>query len=292
MLLKDFIREASPSLCKLYPEQEAHAIVMRLCEDYLGVKSYTHIIEPSYEVPSDKEEGLKDCMERLLDGEPIQYVIGWTEFCGKRFNVNRNVLIPRPETELLVDRAIREAESRFGKKTMHKRNVLDICCGSGCITWSLAAGLPKVKSVIGVDISEEALEVAAHQPFHYHNMPQFILGDVMSDAPLGDKKFSIITSNPPYVMESEMGSMHRNVLAFEPALALFVPDDDPLRFYRGIQSWSSHHMTEDGFGITEINQELGLQTEAIFAEWFERTEIIKDLNGKDRFILYSDPVEE
>ena len=169
MLLADFIKKGVAALEPLYPTAEAHSIVLMLCESLIGTKSYTHIVEPRYDIDKKAEQPLAEAMLRLQAGEPIQYVIGRTDFCGHSFKVNRNVLIPRPETELLVREAIKIAgriqrmRIPYGKSAEPVR-VLDLCTGSGNIAWSVALGVPGAR-VVGVDISEAALDVARSQNF-------------------------------------------------------------------------------------------------------------------------------
>ena len=170
MLLKDFIRENTASLCALYPEAEARSIVMRLCEERLGVHSYTHIVDPSYILT--QEEQLREDMRRLQTGEPLQYVLGFVEFCGRRFKVDGRVLIPRPETELLVEEAL-----KFARSLDHPARILDLCTGSGCIAWTLALELPD-SEVVAVDISEDALAVARSQFPESADRVRFVQADI------------------------------------------------------------------------------------------------------------------
>ena len=164
MLLKEFIAEGVASLRDLYPEAEARSIILMLCEALLGVQRYTHLIEPQTEVPAAKERALSEALERLKAAEPVQYVTGVASFCGHEFRVTKDVLIPRPETECLVQEACAAAEALERMRTAAGRSgealrILDLCTGSGCIAWSLALALPGAR-VTGVDISEKALEVA------------------------------------------------------------------------------------------------------------------------------------
>ena len=288
MLLRDFIRESSSSLSKAYPPKEAQAIVLRLCQDVLGVKSYTHVVEPSYEIPSESLPILERSMDRLLGGEPLQYVLGRAEFCGHVFTVTPDVLIPRPETEILVERAV----AHIGKMNRNGIRVLDLCSGSGCIAWSVALACPGVK-VVAVDISDKALKVASSQKFNRTETegkfipPEFVEADILGDVPFGkDDKFDVILSNPPYIRNSEKPLMDRNVLDYEPSEALFVSDEDPTVFYRAIARWSAILMKEGGLGISEINQELGDATADEFRSCFESVSILSDLSGRDRFVEY------
>ncbi len=274
MLLSQFIRESTAALEALYPPQEAKGLVVRLDEHILGVSSYAHIVEPGLEVPADKLPALSAALGRLLAGEPLQYVLGVQEFCGRPFRVSPSVLIPRPETEQLVQEA--EKGLRPGMQ------VLDLCTGSGCIAWTLALDVPGC-SVTAVDISEEALKVARGQ-FPEPAGPLFIQADVL-DVPeaFPGAPFDLIVSNPPYIRESEKARMHRNVLEHEPELALFVPDSDPLLFYRAISLWARRFLSPGGRCIVEINEELGEETAALFAG-LGRVRVIRDLFSRERFV--------
>lgn len=288
MLLAEFIRESVPALEKLYPSPEARGLVLMLCEERLGVRSYTHIVEPLFEIPEAALSGLKADMSRLAAGEPIQYVLGYTEFCGRKFKVGPSVLIPRPETGQLVDESLKllAAMGRPAK-------VLDLCTGSGCIAWSVALGAPGV-SVTAADISEPALALARSQFEDVPsgaNAPEFVCSDLLGGCREICGCFDLLLSNPPYVMEKEKAAMRRNVLDHEPGIALFVPDDDPLLFYRALASVSLRLLDSSGTGIVEINEALGPETAAVFeAAGYRKTEILRDIFGKDRFVRFSSRV--
>ena len=285
MLLAEFIRESVPALEKLYPSPEARGLVLMLCEERLGVRSYTHIVEPLFEIPEPELPGLKADMSRLAAGEPIQYVLGYTEFCGRKFKVAPSVLIPRPETGQLVDESLKllAAMGRPAK-------VLDLCTGSGCIAWSVALGAPGV-SVTAADISEPALALARSQFEDVPsgaNAPEFVCSDLLGGCREICGRFDLLLSNPPYVMEKEKAAMRRNVLDYEPGIALFVPDDDPLLFYRALASVSLRLLDSSGTGVVEINEALGPETAAVFeAAGYKKTEILRDIFGKDRFVRFS-----
>jgi release factor glutamine methyltransferase len=298
MLLVDFIRQGVAALEGMYPTAEARGIVLMLCEELIGTKSYTHIVEPQYEIDKKSVQPLAEAMLRLQAGEPIQYVIGRTEFCGYSFRVNKDVLIPRPETELLVREAIKIAGQvkrmriPYGKSADPVR-VLDLCTGSGNIAWSLALAVPGAR-VVGVDISEEALAVARSQNFSAllksqgALAPTFVAADVLdTEQEFNYGEFDLILSNPPYIMEKERQMLRRNVVDFEPARALFVPDDDPLLFYKAVARWSERFLSPNGKGLTEINEVLGKETEALFRECgFGQTDLVKDFYDKNRFVFY------
>ena len=297
MLLVDFLKEGIASLENLYPTAEARNVVLMLCEEVIGTKNYTHIVEPQYKIDRKGEKPLVAALERLKAGEPIQYVIGKTEFCGRTFRVSPDVLIPRPETELLVREAIKLASRikrmriPYGKSAEPVR-VLDLCTGSGNIAWTLALSVPGSR-VVGVDNSERALDVARGQNFSTELKsagalaPTFVAADVLdTEQEFNFGEFDLILSNPPYIMEKEKPLLRRNVLDFEPASALFVPDEDPLLYYRAILRWSERFLSAEGKGLTEINEVLGKETEAVFANAFPQTEIVKDFYDKNRFIFY------
>jgi release factor glutamine methyltransferase len=299
MLLSDFLRQGIAALEPLYPTAEARNIVLMLCEELIGTKSYTHIVEPQYQIDKKWVQPLAEAMLRLQSGEPIQYVIGKTEFCGHTFKVTSDVLVPRPETELLVREAIKVADRvkrmriPYGKSAEPVR-ILDLCTGSGNIAWSLALAVPGAR-VVGVDISEAALDVARGQNFSAQLKatgalaPTFVAADILDTAQeFNYGEFDLVLSNPPYVMESEKVSMRRNVVDYEPAGALFVSDEDPLVFYRAIASWSQRFLSPDGKGLTEINEALGEQTRKLFADaGFAQAELVKDFYDKNRFVFYA-----
>lgn len=298
MLLAEFVKAGTKALESLYPQKEARSIVLMLCEEVLGTENYTHIVEPEFKIDDKKLPELEAAMERLKKMEPVQYVLGHTEFYGRTFKVDPAVLIPRPETELLCRDAIKlgmrvyRMRSPYGKNAEPVR-ILDLCTGSGCIAWTMALSIPGSR-VTAVDISDAALEVAAGQDFASELKskktfkPEFIKADVLdSEQEIELGPFDMVLSNPPYIMESEKEDMRRNVLEYEPESALFVPDDDPLLFYRAIARWSQRFMSPDGVGLSEVNESLARQTETVFkAAGYAHTEIVRDLSDKNRYIIY------
>ena len=275
--MRDFINEACGSLERLYPAQEARSIVSVYLEETLGVKSYTHITEPSRSIPESGLGALQEGLKRLSSGEPLQYVLGYADFCGHRFKVGPSVLIPRPETEQMVRCSLENL--RPGSR------VLDLCTGSGCIAWSVFLGAQDVE-VTGVDISPEALECARSQ-FDGPG-PDFVLSDILCEGWTGGLgKFDLLLSNPPYVMEREKALMRGNVLDYEPQIAIFVPDDDPLLFYRAIALAAPGLMKEGARGMVEINEALGEQTAAVFASaGLSDVRIERDFCNKARFVSF------
>jgi release factor glutamine methyltransferase len=226
---------------------------------------------------------LEEDLRRLCSGEPIQYVLGYTVFCGERFRVGPGVLIPRPETEQLVTEAV-----RLLREAGPGARVLDLCTGSGCLAWSLARAVPGTE-LVGVDLSESALSYARSQSPSSAGEPAFLRADVLdTEQPFPYGPFDLIVSNPPYVRDSERGAMRPNVLDHEPAEALFVPDGDPLLFYRAVARWAQRFLRPGGAGIVEINEALGAETAAVFRQAsFKNVQILPDFAEKDRFIRFS-----
>lgn len=284
MLLSEFIREGTRLLSSVYPEREASAIVQRLCEDMLGTEHLAHILHPETCIPEGREEELFSALRRLQNSEPLQYVTGRAQFFGREFNVGRGVLIPRPETEQLVSFALPSVTP--GAK------VLDLCTGSGCIAWSIALECPQ-SSVVAVDLSAEALNIARRQFDGGENManrPDFLDADVL-DPSFAERfeagSIDVLVSNPPYIMDSERALMRANVLDYEPSMALFVPDSDPLLFYKAIAGIAALLLKHGGTGYVEINESLGAQTAALFSEpIFINVEVLEDFFGKQRFVRF------
>ena len=293
MLLKDLIRDGVQVVSALYPEEEARGMVSAYLKSAIGVERYTHLVHPDFEVNDEDSEIAAEAFSRMASGEPLQYVIGRTEFYGRTYKVNPDVLIPRPETELLC----REALIRLDG--LSKPRIADLCTGSGCIAWTMALECPGA-DVVAVDISDGALNTALSQDFKREmdmlgaSAPDFVKADVLNTADVLDSgvlkagMFDVILSNPPYVRESEKSLMRTNVLDHEPHLALFVPDDDALKFYKAVSDLSVRLMSPDGFGIVEINEALGAETADVFRNaGFTDVTLLKDLSDKDRFVFFS-----
>ena len=292
MTLQEFISLVVERLSVHYPVQEAKAIAVRLLKESIeGYKGYEHLVEPGRELEgfaAGTEEYLLKCAQRLATGEPLQYVLGYEWFCGHRFNVASGVLIPRPETEELVREVVSSAN---GPDCEGNVRVLDICTGSGCIAWSVAAELGKRAQVYGCDISPEALAIACGQEIDAD--VKFFECDILAPqaeevigAECGAAKFDIIVSNPPYVCECEKALMQKNVLDFEPELALFVPDDDPLRFYRRIAQLSGRLLKPGGKLFFEINERFGRETVEMLEETgFVGCRVLQDIFGKERMVV-------
>lgn len=295
MLLKDLIRKGIETVSVCYSEREAKEIVSAYMEDVFCIKRYQSSLTPDMEMSEGQACQAGRDFARIAAGEPLQYVTGKAFFYSREFRVTPDVLIPRQETEMLCHTVL--------STSRRNQNILDLCTGSGCIAWTLALEMPGSK-VTAVDISDGALSVASSQDFieemdrTHAFKPCFIKADVLkgpavcanffSDYATLSPKFDIIVSNPPYVMDSEKPLMRTNVLDHEPHLALFVPDDDALKFYVAVAQWAAKLLAEDGIGVVEINEALGEQTAQVFMEYgFSAVDIIQDLHGKDRFVRFS-----
>ena len=291
MLLADLVRRGVKSLKALYPEPEARSMVLLLCQERLGVMSYTHIVEPATEVPEEDLDGLLEDISRMAAGEPIQYVLGYTEFRGWIFKTDSRALIPRIETEHLVEEVVlhaREVPVRAGEPL----RILDLCTGSGCIAWSLAYEIPGAV-VTASDISVDALALARSQ---FRRLPakvvrpQFMKGDIL-DFGTPFPECDILTANPPYITLPEREFMRPNVLDWEPEIALFAPSEDALAFHKAIALWAGRLLSPGGLGIVEINEDLGAPSLEVFRKaGFENAVLVEDFAGKERFVRFNKPL--
>lgn len=255
---------------------EKQAIALMLLEKITGLTK-TAIISgrPSTLSPSQKAV-LDESVARLNKKEPIQYILGEAWFYGRSFFVDRHVLIPRPETELVVEEALHRAPSDAA-------SILDIGTGSGCIAITLAIELPG-SGITAVDISEMALEVARRNASLWQvTNVIFVEQDILKDSI--DNRYDLILSNPPYVPSSESSSLEAHVLQYEPHEALFVPDHDPLIFYRAIAEYGHDLLNPEGFIIVEIHESFGESAKALFEKYGYQARIICDLDAKDRVII-------
>lgn len=284
MNLKDFRTLFNNELTDLYPKTEIDAFFFRLIEDKLGFQLMDVFTKQDAIISSDDLSAMNSVLERLKKQEPIQYILGKTNFYGLSFVANKNVLIPRPETEELVSWILNEIEKRVAKEqNTNPLNLLDIGTGSGCIAISLKNNLEN-SAVFGLDISEEALKVATENATKNKVEVNFIKADILNTEKL-HQKFDIIISNPPYVRELEKKEIKPNVLNNEPHLALFVPDNKPLVFYEKIADFAKKNLTKNGVLFFEINQYLGKETSTMLQEKeFKNVILKKDLFGNNRMI--------
>lgn len=285
MTLKEYRSFFTESLLTIYPKTEIEAFLYLLIEEYLGLNRIEFVLEPNYEIKEEKIQLLNKGLERLKKEEPIQYIIGHTEFFGYSFIVNKNTLIPRPETEELVAWVLNE----IGKPGLNQgkiKSILDIGTGSGCIPISIAKE-NKNTNLTAIDISEEALKTAQKNAENNKVTIHFTKANILTEAKL-DKQYDIIISNPPYVRNLEKKEIKNNVLLNEPHLALFVEDKNPLIFYDKIADLAKQYLTKKGKLFFEINQYLGEETKQLLIQkGFKNIELRKDIFKNDRMIKAS-----
>ena len=264
------------SLRDIYPLEELKALSMLICCDMLELDALDIYMGKDIILSECKQRELENIIFRLQKNEPIQYVRGFAEFCGRRFKVAPGVLIPRPETAELVDLIVKESPGAS--------RLLDIGTGSGCIAISLDKSLPDAE-VEAWDVSEEALAIARKNNGELNARVVFRRQDVMADGFDKSSRYDVIVSNPPYVTEAEKQGMEANVLDWEPGIALFVPDDDPLRFYRRIAGLGNDLLLPGGRLYFEINQAYGRETAHMLEmNQYCNVRVIKDIFGKDRIV--------
>lgn len=282
--VRDCRKYYAGELEKLYGSDEANALIMILLDHYFGIDKVKIALNPELRLSESELLTLHFAVKELLKNKPVQYVTGETEFCGMRFSVNENVLIPRPETEEMVKMITNSVETR--RATSIPNSILDIGTGSGCIAISLAK-LLKNSLVTAVDVSEKALEVAEKNAEANSAPVTFIKDDILNpqNPDLLNGQFDIIVSNPPYVCESEKSEMRANVLDYEPSTALFVSDHDPLVFYRKILEFAQKTLKPNGEVWFEINEKFGQEMQNLcFEKGFKNVEIIKDFRERDRIV--------
>lgn len=270
------------SLSGLYPDLEVKALAKGILTDVFGFSAVDLYAGKDRNFSTKEREKLEDILSRLKRFEPFQYITGEIFFLGHPFYVTHDVLVPRPETAELVEWITRDYASQEGLR------VLDIGTGSGCIAVSLARLLPR-SSVLAWDVSEAALSVARRNAARNGVNVECVRVDVLSHI-VAMPDADIWVSNPPYIREQEKASMDRNVLDWEPGLALFVPDNDPLLFYRKIAELGSKHLSSSGVLYYEINQAYGRETvELLRSMGYRNVELRKDLSGNDRMVKAERP---
>lgn len=257
-------------------EEEAYALSKYLLTEVLEQQWLELITSPSIEIGKVMAKRIEKIAERLLDMEPIQYILGYTYFLDRKFDVSPDVLIPRPETEELVNTII-------NKCNIHYPRILDIGTGSGCIGISLALEL-ETRTFTGIDNDPSALKVAESNARKYGVGMEPMRLDVLSHTlPLSE--YDIVACNPPYVKPSEKKFMKKNVLDYEPSRALFVPEEDPLIFYRKIISQSLDILSPEGMLFFEMNELYGYEIKRLLIDSnYRDVKIDQDIHGKDRFV--------
>lgn len=281
--MRAFIESAKSQLASLYTPQEINRIVRLMLEKWASVDAVSFYADKDRKIPLSELPTLQLALDRLCKHEPIEYVLGTADFAGMKLHVDKRVLIPRPETEELVD-WIRQ-DYRKNEKTSPNR-LLDVCTGSGCIILALANEWP-ASHLEGWDISTEALEVANMNALANHATILFKCVDALTVEPSEKETetFDLIVSNPPYVLRSESSEMASNVMDYEPHLALFVNDETPLLFYAALARLGKKLLKPGGSLYVELNGKLGEHTKNLFDnQGYSEVTLKKDLFGKDRFV--------
>ncbi len=252
-------------------QEEIKSILYLLFEKEFGLSRTEILAEKEI---TGNEKRFEEVIQRINNHEPIQYILGGAYFFGRNFFVNPSVLIPRPETELLVQ--------LIKNEKLFALTILDIGTGSGCIAVSLALEIPSA-TVHALDVSDQALSVAKENAKRLSASVNFLQLDILTQSP-SLTELDVIVSNPPYVMEKEKSEMNKNVLNYEPHLALFVTDDNPLQFYQVIAKKGKQLLKTNGKVFMEINPRFGKEVAALFNSFGYKTEIIKDMEDKDRVV--------
>jgi release factor glutamine methyltransferase len=279
----DYIKDA---LKDLYPKEEITGMTRLIFGKICGMSLHRQLLDYNKQIPDDERERIIATVERLKKMEPLQYILGETEFYSIPVSLNPSVLIPRPETEELVDMIVRsDYVKNYRKKTPLR--IMDIGTGSGCISIALAKNIPN-SEIIAADISSAALRNTVDNLIHNNIFSVIPLNiNILDEGEWQDApgKFEIIVSNPPYVLNSEKKNMSDNVLKYEPRRALFVPDGNPLKFYKAIADFARKKLLKNGLLFLEINPLTDERLKRLLAEkGFKDIEIRKDLSGKNRFI--------
>ena len=262
----------------VYDKEEVHCFFYILCDFFLQYSRFEVSMALDTIVSAKNTTVFEKALLRLKKQEPIQYILGTTEFYGLTFKVNKHTLIPRPETEELVDWVLSNLHDQDSEL-----DILDIGTGSGCIAISLAKNIPTAK-VSGLDISEKALEVAQENAVKNQVLVSFCKKDILETTSL-EKKYDVMVSNPPYVRQLEKKAMNANVLDYEPGVALFVPNEDPLLFYRKIAQLAMVSLQTRGWLYFEINEYLSKEMDVLLKEiGFANIEIKKDFREVPRMI--------
>lgn len=283
MKVKEVIELYRTELKNMYSAEEIENFIFFSMHEYLGYTRRHLQLKSNQEIEEKNAERFSTILSELKNHKPIQYILGHTEFYGLKIRVNEHVLIPRPETEELVEEILQNVNGET------EPNILDIGTGSGCIAIALKKNLPQA-TVSAIDISDEALLVAKQNSILNQTPINFLQGDILTARAEAEAKdenlFDIIVSNPPYVRASEKSAMSKNVLDYEPHLALFVDDKDPLLFYSSISDFAMHNLARDGKLYFEINETLGTEVRNLLEKkGFKNVTIKKDMSGKDRIAM-------
>ena len=272
--LKEFFKN---QLSEIYADSEISELFSIFCNQILGMDKFELRISQHHIISEEQTRVFKKLISELKTGKPYQQILGYTEFYGLKFFVDEFVLIPRPETEELLELAIREIE-KFNLKDL---KIIDIGTGSGIIPIVLKNKFPQAK-VSAIDFSEKALETAKKNA-DFHNLDIKFIHQNYLEENLSEV-YDVIISNPPYIGMDEESEIADSVKEFEPKMALFSPTSNPLIFYEKIAEDCKNHLAENGMVFLEINQKLGEETKALFTDVLSEVYLVKDISGNDRFV--------
>lgn len=291
MELKYLANSFKKTLTNIYDEEEAHVIFLMVIEEILQYSKGDYLLKKEEVLSETNTAKLEQILTKLSTGRPVQYVLGKSHFYGLTFKVDESVLIPRPETEELVEWILSVCSPQFAAD-QQSLNILDIGTGSGCIAIALKKHLPAAQ-VLTLDIADDSLQLAQENALLNHVNIGFIHDDILNPQPSTFQlKPTIIVSNPPYIKEDEKQDMHHNVLGHEPHRALFVSNEDPLIFYHAISDFALKNLAVNGLLFFEINEFLGKQTiDLLESKGFENIALRKDMQGKDRMICCVKPLD-
>ena len=275
--VKDIVRFAHQELAENYVKGEVNTLIYALIEKFCHIGMVKALAEPELTVSESELLRVYFGIKDLKNNVPLQYVLGECDFLNTNILLSHKVLIPRPETEELVQRVIDENKAKPGLE------IADLCCGSGCVAVALAKNLHD-SSVVAIDIDPEAIAQTKENAEHNTVAVETLKADILNDVCI-DRRFDIIFSNPPYVRESERSLMRANVIEHEPWQALFVSDESPLVFYRSIALFAQKYLKKDGVLYLETNEALCKETELIFTELGYQTKKLKDFRGKERGLI-------
>ena len=275
--VRDIERYMHAELDAQYGEEEVRVFVGMLFEAFLGWDRAHLLLHREGTIDQSDLLRFHWAVEDLRQWRPIQHIVGYTDFCGCRIRVTPDVLVPRPETEEMVSWLCAQ------RAACVPDSILDLCTGSGCIAIALKKAFPEA-AVTAVDLSPAALALARRNAEENGTAVEFVEADVLEGLKGVNGRYGLIVSNPPYVRESERAMMAANVLDYDPAMALFVPDDAPLRFYRAIGAFAAGHLAPQGLLALEINEALAAETCALLQSQGFSTEVHEDFRGKPRMV--------
>ncbi|WP_462280269.1 peptide chain release factor N(5)-glutamine methyltransferase [Salinivirga cyanobacteriivorans] len=275
MTYQSLLKSFRAALAGTYETSEKDSLFFVALEHVTGMSRTDFYLNTSKEIENKQHARFKEILERLKTGEPVQYILNEAWFLERKFYVDHNVLIPRSETEEIIDIVKQYAPNA--------RSILDIGTGSGCIAISLSLAMPA--NVWAMDYDAQILKIAKRNAEFNEAEVEFFRDNILNPMKNWEKPFDVIVSNPPYVKASEKDLMQTNVLDYEPDIALFVEDSNALQFYKAIKKYAQKNLSATGVIIMEINESLGTETKSLFEGAYRAVKVIKDIHNKDRFVI-------